>query len=125
LAEPESFEGDNILVVGGGDSAVEAAVALAEQPGNKVMMSYRRDQFSRIKPKNRQHIDEAVRSGTVEVHWSTDVAKIEPDIVWLKRASADPFALLNDQVFVFAGGELPTPFLRACGVEIDTKFGAP
>lgn len=125
LAEPESFEGDNILVVGGGDSAVEAAVALAEQPGNKVRMSYRKDQFSRIKAKNRQHIDEAMRSGAVEVQWSTDVARIEPDKVWLERAPAAPYSVPTDQVFVFAGGELPTPFLRACGIEIDTKFGAP
>ena len=124
LAEPESFQGDRILVVGGGDSAVEAAVALAEQPDNRVRVSYRRDKFGRIKPGNRARVTAALQRGLLEVHWSTNVARIDEDRVWLRGDSSE-YALENDQVFVFAGGELPTGFLKDCGVQVDTKFGAP
>jgi thioredoxin reductase (NADPH) len=124
LSEPESFRGDRILVVGGGDSAVEAALALSEQPATKVRVSYRRDRFSRIKPGNRERVEAAIEDSRLEVHWATNVERVESDRVWLTGQS-DRFAVENDQVFVFAGGELPTPFLKSCGVEIDTKFGAP
>jgi thioredoxin reductase/NAD-dependent dihydropyrimidine dehydrogenase PreA subunit len=124
LAEPESFSGDRVLVVGGGDSAVEAALALSEQPATSVRVSYRRDRFSRIKPGNRERIEAAMADSRLEVHWATSVDRVERGRVWLTGAS-DPFAVDTDQVFVFAGGELPTPFLKSCGVEIDTKFGAP
>jgi thioredoxin reductase/ferredoxin len=125
LAEPEAFEGDRIVVVGGGDSAVEAAVALAEQRATEVRMSYRKDQFSRIKPGNRTRVDDAVAQGLLTIHWSTAVTSVETDKVWLTSGSDAPYSLDNDQLLVFAGGELPTGFLRECGVEIDTKFGAP
>ena len=125
LAEPESFQGDRILVVGGGDSAIEAAVALAEQPSNEVRISYRKDKFSRIKPGNRSKVDEALARGTLAVHWSTTVTRVEPDKIWLGSGDSSEQPLDNDQLFVFAGGELPTGFLRECGVEIETKFGAP
>jgi thioredoxin reductase (NADPH) len=124
LAEPEAYQGDQILVVGGGDSAVEAAVALAEQPNNTVRMSYRGDRFGRIKPGNRERIGHALDRGLLEVHWETNVSRIEGDKVWLKGKSRE-FSLPNDQVFIFAGGELPTGFLKECGVKVDTKFGAP
>jgi thioredoxin reductase/NAD-dependent dihydropyrimidine dehydrogenase PreA subunit len=125
LAEADTFRGDRVLVVGGGDSAVEAALALSQQSGTSVRMSYRRDQFSRIKPANRARVGEAIERGAVEVHWSTEVSRIESDRVWLSPAgsSTAPLGLPTDQVLIFAGGELPTPFLRECGVEIETKFG--
>lgn len=125
LAEPESFQDDRILVVGGGDSAIEAAVALAEQPSNQVRISYRKDKFSRIKPGNRTKVDDAVAKGLLEIRWSTTVTRVEPDKIWLGSDGSSEQPLDNDQLFVFAGGELPTGFLRECGVEIDTKFGAP
>jgi len=125
LAEPDAFRGDRVLVVGGGDSAIEAALAISEQPRTKVRISYRRDQFSRIKPANRDRVGQAIEGGEVEVYWSTSVTRVERDKVWLEsdKPSLCPRTLANDQVLIFAGGELPTPFLRACGVEIDTKFG--
>lgn len=125
LAEPESFRGDRILVVGGGDSAVEAGMALAEQPGNTVRISYRRDRFNRIKPGNRTRVEEALRRGRIEVHWSTAVERIESGRIWLAPEGAPAYALDNDQVFIFAGGELPTGLLRECGVQVDTRFGVP
>ena len=125
LREPEAFRGDRLLVVGGGDSAVEAALALAEQPGNDVKLSYRGDRFSRIKPGNLQRVEEALRQRRLEVLWSTRLLEIAPDSVVFEGPQENIVQIPNDYLFVFIGGELPTPFLRASGVEIETKFGQP
>ncbi len=125
LREPEAFRGDRLLVVGGGDSAVEAALALAEQPGSDVKLSYRGDRFSRIKPGNLQRVEEALRQRRLEVLWSTRLLEIAPDSVVFEGPQENIVQIPNDYLFVFIGGELPTPFLRASGVEIETKFGQP
>lgn len=124
LREPESYVGDRIVVVGGGDSAVEAALALTEQPGNEVRISYRGDGFRRVKPKNHERVEAALASGSLEILWSTNLVRIEPDAITIREGSGE-VTLPNDYSFIFAGGELPTKFLRDCGIEIDTKFGAP
>ncbi len=123
LKEPETFQGDRILVVGGGDSAVEAALALAAQPRTQVTLSYRRERFTRLKPANRERIEGAIAEGAVRALWSTNVLEIkERSVVYADQAETT-HELDNDYVLVFAGGELPTEFLKACGVAIDTKFG--
>ncbi len=85
LREPEAYAGDRILVVGGGDSAVEAALALAGQPGTEVRISYRRDRFSRIKAGNRERITRAEAEGAVSVLWSTEVVENRIGEVLLRR----------------------------------------
>ncbi|MDH4043451.1 MAG: NAD(P)-binding domain-containing protein [Gemmatimonadota bacterium] len=125
LLEPEAYQRDRVLVVGGGDSAIEAALALADQPGNHVTISYRKDAFSRIKPKNLQRIEEAVGRQRVEVLWSTTVKEIKPKSVVYANGRGGPFEIENDLTAIFVGGELPNKFLRDCGVAIDTKFGTP
>lgn len=123
LREAEAYAGDRILVVGGGDSAVEAAVSLAEVPGTSVTLSYRKDRFTRIKPKNHQRIQAAEQDGSVRLLWSTTLTAIGIDQVTYRDTDGQDHALPNDQVFIFAGGELPTKFLQAAGVMIDKKFG--
>jgi thioredoxin reductase/NAD-dependent dihydropyrimidine dehydrogenase PreA subunit len=125
LREPEAYSGDRLLIVGGGDSAVEASLALAEDHSNDVTISYRGESFRRIKPANRDRIETALEAGRIEILWSTNLVAIEPETAFLTNGtpSTSHRRLANDYTFVFAGGELPTKFLRACGVEIDTKFG--
>lgn len=122
LLDAESYENRRILVVGGGDSAIEAAIALGEQRGNVVTLSYRKPAFSRIKSRNEARIQEAVRDGKVTVLFESNVVRIEQDRVVLKCEEGDGEAertLDNDEVFVFAGGKPPFPLLEAAGVSFD------
>ncbi|HSJ10695.1 MAG TPA: NAD(P)-binding domain-containing protein [Longimicrobiales bacterium] len=125
LREAESYTDDSILVVGGGDSAVEAALALAEQPGNAVHLSYRGDRLARVKEANLERFEAAVAAGRIVPLWHTRVERIHDDGVVLTAADGSTLDLPVARVFAFIGGELPTAFLRDCGVEIDTRFGKP
>lgn len=122
LLDAHSYENRRILVVGGGDSAIEAALGLAEQAGNQVTLSYRRDAFFRIKTRNEERIDEAIRSGRVQVLFSSDVLRIDPESVDLEmdwEGKRQTFRLPNDDVFVLAGGTPPFGLLAECGVSFD------
>jgi len=125
LREPEAYRGDRALVVGGGDAAVEAALALAAQRGTEVAISYRRDRFSRIKPANLERLERTLETGRLEVLWSTEVVEIAPKSVTLRDRGSTVREMPNDLVAIFAGGELPTKFLEQCGVTIEVKFGTP
>jgi thioredoxin reductase (NADPH) len=118
LADAESYEGQRILVVGGGDSAVEAALGLSCQRGNRVTLSYRREKLVRIKKKNEQRIAEALANRRIEGAFGTEVEAIGPASVRLKTPGGTR-ELPNDYVFVFAGGEPPFALLRQMGV----RFG--
>jgi thioredoxin reductase (NADPH) len=122
LLEPEDISGKNILVVGGGDSAIESALLLADQ--NKVTLSYRNASFSRIKPANGERIREASDAGKVDVLFNTNPLWINNDSVVLSTGKdEEEIYLENDLVYIFAGGELPTEFLKKAGINITTKFG--
>jgi thioredoxin reductase/ferredoxin len=122
LIDANQYEGQAVLVVGGGDSALEAAITLAEQPGTEITLSYRSAAFSRVKQKNRMALEEAQRSGRLQVELESSVEAIESTTVSLKTRSGVK-ALRNDAVIVCAGGQLPTPLLRQIGIEFDTKHG--
>ncbi len=123
LIEPEQYAGQHVLVVGGGDSAMEAAVSIAEACATgAVTLSYRGDAFSRAKPRNRERISAAQRDGRLEVILKSQVELIEPHQVALKTDGVVR-NLENDSVIVSAGGILPSDFLRSVGIEIETKYG--
>jgi thioredoxin reductase/NAD-dependent dihydropyrimidine dehydrogenase PreA subunit len=121
LLEPELIHDKKILVVGGGDSAVEAALLLADQ--NQVILSYRKDKFSRIKPKNRTKILEAIEAGKIDMQYNTNLTIIEKQYISLRHNEGGEERFENDQVYIFAGGELPTDFLKKAGVKITKRFG--
>jgi putative YpdA family bacillithiol system oxidoreductase len=117
LIEADHYINKNILVVGGGDSAVEAAMGLGQQSGNKVTLSYRKDSFSRIKERNRQRIQESAREGTVKVVFNSAPVEFTKDAVLLE-VNGEVQELPNDFVWIFAGGEPPTAFLKKIGVAL-------
>ena len=124
LLDPDHYQGNKIVVVGGGDSAIEAALALSEQPGNIVRLSYRKDVFSRIKPGNRERIHEAIKSGNVVFLPHSNLTEItENSVVYTDETGEQ--RLENDYVFIMIGGTLPTGMLKDLNIEIDTKFGEP
>jgi thioredoxin reductase len=122
LLEPELITGKNIVVVGGGDSAIESAILLADE--NKVTLSYRSAAFSRLKPRNKQAIEELISAKKVDVVLNSNLVSIEEEYVIIKvEGNEEEVKLENDLVYIFAGGELPTQFLKNVGIEITTKFG--
>ena len=122
LLEAEEIQGKDIMVVGGGDSAIESALLLADK--NKVTLSYRSEAFSRIKPKNNEKIKEAIASGRIDVLFHTNPVKIEKDSVTLTtNKEGELLKIKNDLIYIFAGGELPTEFLKKVGIQITKKFG--
>jgi len=122
LIDPEQYKGQRVLVVGGGDSALEAAVAVSEQKGSRVTISYRSEAFSRVKEKNRSALKSAQDAGRMRVLLKSSISLIEADKVHLKYEDKD-VAIRNDVVIVCAGGELPTPLLKKIGVMFETHKG--
>jgi thioredoxin reductase (NADPH) len=120
LIEADAYTGKRIMVVGGGDSAVEVAMGLALQKGNTVTLSYRKEAFARIKERNAQRIQECVRKGTVRVLFNSTPIEIRPTSVMLE---VDGLAkeIPNDFVFIFAGGTPPNEFLVKCGVTVGSR----
>jgi thioredoxin reductase len=124
LTDAESYQGQRVLVVGGGDSAVEAAIGLARQRGNRTSLSYRREKLVRIKKKNEERIASLLASGRVEGLFTSEVQEIRKDSVRLRTAQG-PKELANDYVFVFAGGEPPFELLRQIGIRFGGEAAAP
>ena len=122
LIDPEQYKGQAVLVVGGGDSALEAAIAIAEQAGTTVALSYRSAAFSRVKPKNRTLLEQAEKAGRIQVLLNSGVKEILEKEVCLEQ-DGQLHTLANDAVIVCAGGLLPTPLLRKIGIDFETKFG--
>lgn len=108
--------------LGGGDSALEAALALSEQPGTTVTLSYRSAAFSRVKEKNRLRVQQQAAAGRLQLLLNSRVQAIEPDAVALQTETGT-LRLANQAVIVCAGGELPTPLLQRAGVQFATKYG--
>lgn len=122
LIDAEQYRGMHVLVVGGGDSALEAAISIAEEPGSTVTLSYRSEAFGRVKEKNRQLLQEAEAQKKLTVMLKSSVKEIGEETItldWDGKAVEIP----NQAVIVCAGGILPTPFLKEVGIMVDTHHG--
>ena len=122
LADPEQYRGQKVLVVGGGDSAIEAAVSVAEEPGTQVALCYRGAAFNRAKRKNRLKLEKAVAAKRLLLILDANVAEIRDADVSI-NIKGKRYKFANDAVIVCAGGVLPTAFLEGIGLRIDTKTG--
>jgi len=117
LIEADHYTNKKILVVGGGDSAVEAAMALAHQPGNKVTLSYRRESFMRLKNRNQNRLEEMVAKGKISVIFNSIPAEFRPKSAVLD-VSGKLQEIPNDYAWIFVGGEPPTAFLKRIGIKV-------
>jgi thioredoxin reductase/NAD-dependent dihydropyrimidine dehydrogenase PreA subunit len=122
LIDAEQYGRQRVLVVGGGDAAMEAAWSIAAEPGTSVALSYRGEAFSRAKDKNRQKVKEAEGTGRLRVILNSTIKEIKADKVVLEK-QGERVELPNDAVIVCAGGVLPTEFLKKLGVRVETKYG--
>jgi thioredoxin reductase/Pyruvate/2-oxoacid:ferredoxin oxidoreductase delta subunit len=118
LIEADHYVNKRILVVGGGDSAIEAAMGLANQIGNRVTLSYRREQFTRIKERNATRMEECIRNGKVKVLFNSIPVEIRQASVLIEVGGLVQ-EIANDYIWVFAGGTAPYEFLKKIGV----RFG--
>ncbi|MDH3590658.1 MAG: NAD(P)-binding domain-containing protein [Planctomycetota bacterium] len=124
LLDAGGYKGRRVLVVGGGDSAVEAAIGLAEQGNTRVTLSYRKENFYRIRTKNEQRLAAARARGNLEVVFQSEVTEIRPDTVDLvvRNGRGDRSVTLpNDDVFIMAGGIPPFELLARSGVSFDAS----
>ena len=122
LVDPAQYVSQHVLVVGGGDSAIEAAMSIAKEKGTRVTLSYRGDAFSRAKAKNRERLQELVDGKKVDVLLNSNVVEITYNEVQLSH-NDEMLTIKNDAIIINAGGILPTPLLRDIGINIETKYG--
>jgi thioredoxin reductase/NAD-dependent dihydropyrimidine dehydrogenase PreA subunit len=120
LLDVKSYQGRRILIVGGGDTAIEAAVGLSLQPGNEVSISYRKNAFFRLKSRNEKAIQKAIVEKRVRAIFESEVKSIEDGHVVLDL-SGTPQSIANDDVFIFAGGTPPFELLEKSGVSFNPE----
>jgi hypothetical protein len=122
MMDPEQYEGCDVLVVGGGDSALEAAMQLAEEADARVSISYRGENFAKCREANRTKMAGLVKARRVRALMSSEVNLITEDEVILTVAGS-PQVLPNDFVIVNIGGELPVEFLSKLKISLEKHFG--
>jgi thioredoxin reductase (NADPH) len=122
LVDPQQYSGKHVLVVGGGDSALEAAASIAESGGEGVVLSYRGAAFDRAKSRNRERIKAAETGGRLRTLMESKVKVIEAESVAIEHGG-QVLKVRNDAVIVSAGGVLPSDFLKRVGITVETKYG--
>jgi len=122
LIDPAQYKGQHVLVVGGGDSALEAAHSIADEAGTVVTVSYRSGSFNRAKPKNRDKVEQYNAEGKLKILFNSEVKEILKDKVIITQ-NGQNMILPNDAVIVSAGGILPTGLLKSIGIQVETKYG--
>jgi thioredoxin reductase/NAD-dependent dihydropyrimidine dehydrogenase PreA subunit len=123
LIDPEQYLGQHVLVVGGGDSALEAAISIAEQADTTVTISYRSPGFSRAKEKNRQKVQILQEQDKLHVLLESTVDNIGDQDVTI-QCKEELVTIPNQAVIICAGGILPTGFLKTIGITVETKHGS-
>lgn len=123
LNDPAEYQHKHVMVVGGGDSALEAATSIADEPGTTVTLSYRSGAFGRAKQKNRERVDQAVAAGRLTLMMSSNVQAIGTDTITITDEAGETHCLNNDGLIICAGGILPNGFLKSIGIQVDTKYG--
>jgi NosR/NirI family transcriptional regulator, nitrous oxide reductase regulator len=121
LFHPKTYAGQNVLVVGGGNSAVEAAVSLSDVA--RVTLSYRGSSFYRVSKHNERKLKEAVAAGSLEVILNSNVKQFTGDTYSLETngvISERPF----DHAFILVGSEPPTGFLHSIGLRLENEWTA-
>ncbi len=121
LFDPADAKGQDVLVVGGGDSALETAIATAEY-AKSVHLSYRRSSFSRAKEGNVNKLDRLVSEGKVNLLLETEVEKIDEDNVKLKGSDGKELVIKNSMVFTMIGRELPIEFFKRSGIKMEGEW---
>jgi thioredoxin reductase/Pyruvate/2-oxoacid:ferredoxin oxidoreductase delta subunit len=122
LIDPQQYQGQHVLVIGGGDSALEAAASIAEQPDTTVTLSHRSESFSRAKLKNRDRVAAAAKAGRITVYLQSSIKRIGRHDVEIEHDGRQ-IRIRNDAVIVCVGGILPTAFLKSAGIAVETKYG--
>jgi len=122
LIDAEQYRGQHVLVVGGGDSALEAAISLSEEPGTTVTLSYRSEAFGRVKQKNLENLQAAEAAKKMTVMLKSTVKEISEESVTLDW-EGNVSEIANQAIIVCAGGILPTPFLKEIGIMVETHHG--
>ncbi len=122
LVNPDQYQDCSVLVVGGGDSALEAAIQLANETNAAVALSYRGSAFGKCRQANREKITALADRGRVNVVLDSVVTRVLPDAVELK-IKEKAARLDNDYVLTCLGGELPKEFLEKCGVNLKRHHG--
>ena len=124
LIDPADYQDEDVLVVGGGDSAIEAACSIAEINPGRVTLAYRGTNFTRAKLKNRDKVQNLSEQNRLSVRFESEVSRITEDAVFL-MCKGEEIELKNDAVIVCVGGVLPTKILQSVGVSVEMKYGTP
>ena len=126
LHDPTRCRGHDVVVIGGGDSACEAAIALAEA-GARVTVSYRRESFHRPKPENVDRVMELATytpgEGDLSLKMPTDVEEVRDESVRLSTEDGQQTAVRADEVYAMIGREAPLDFFRRSGIQLRNDFG--
>ena len=117
LIDAQDYRDKKILVVGGGDSAAEAAIGLSRQPGNLVTLSYRKEKLVRLKQKNLRTIQDLLASENIQGRLPSTVKRIDSHSVTLTADDQREIEIDNDFVFIFAGGVPPFATLKGMGID--------
>src|SRR6201998_3050277 len=120
LIEADHYVNKKILIVGGGDSAIEGALGVAYQAGNTGTLSYRKECFRRLKDRNEKRIQESIQKGKIKAIFNSMPVEFKQSSVILD-VNGNSQEIPNDYVWIFAGGEPPTAFLKKIGVRVGLR----